>query len=54
MYGTGPDEPDSLAVRSGRVFHRHFIVPAGEIDVIDRRAGLIGLRVERGRLQRFL
>jgi hypothetical protein len=53
MYGTAPDEPDAIAVRSGRVVHRHFIVPLTAIDEIDDRAEVIGLRLDRSKLQRF-
>jgi hypothetical protein len=54
MYGTRPGEPDALAERSGRLFRRHFIVPAAAIAAIDGRSNVIGLRLERSELQRFL
>ncbi len=46
MYGTKPDAPDALAVRSGR-FSRRRIVPAEAIEEIDGASGVIELRVER-------
>jgi hypothetical protein len=54
LYGTSPDEPDALAVRSGHLFRHRFIVPATAIDAIDPATQVIGLRLERGQLQRFL
>ncbi|MHB8643209.1 MAG: hypothetical protein ACYDA3_10030 [Gaiellaceae bacterium] len=54
MYGTRPDEPDALAVRSGVFARRRRLVPAAAIDQIDGRARVIGLRVEREGLHRFL
>lgn len=54
MYGTAPDVPDALAVRSGHLIHRHFMVPAVAIDAIDDRSRVIGLRLQRNQLQRFL
>jgi hypothetical protein len=54
LYGTSPEEPDALAVRSGRLFRRHFIVPAVAIQAIDPSAEMIDLRLDRQQLQRFL
>jgi membrane protein YdbS with pleckstrin-like domain len=54
MYGTRPDEPDALAVRSGRLWRRHFVVPAAAIEAIDARTQMIGLRLDRRQLLRFL
>ena len=54
MYGTRPDEPDALAVRSGLFARRRRVVPAAVIEQIDGRSRVIGLRVEREGLQRFL
>ena len=54
MYGTGPDEPDALAVRSRRFFPRRRMVPADAISEIDDRRRWIGLRVEGDALPRFL
>jgi hypothetical protein len=54
MYGTTPDEPDALAVRSGFLARRRRLVPADAIDQIDNATRVIGLRVERDGLRRFL
>jgi len=54
MYGTRPDEPDALAVRYGRFLRRHFVVPAAAIEAIDARTQMIGLRIDRRQLLRFL
>ena len=54
MYGTEPDVPDALAVRSGFFARRRRIVPADTIDQIDGRSGVIGLRVERESIRSFL
>jgi hypothetical protein len=54
MYGTSPEEPDAVAVRSGVFFHRHFLVPASAIAAVDETSEVIGLRLERRQLQRFL
>lgn len=54
MYGTTPDEPDALSVRSGFLARRRRLVPAEVIDQIDGASRVIGLRVEREGLRRFL
>jgi hypothetical protein len=54
MYGTTPDEPDALAVRSGFFARRRRVVPADAIDQIDGQSRVIGLRVEREGLLSFL
>jgi hypothetical protein len=54
MYGTRPDEPDALSVRSGFFARRRRLVPAEAIEQIDGRSRVIGLRVERELLRRFL
>jgi hypothetical protein len=54
MYGTAPDVPDALAVRSGWLARRRKLVPADAIEEIDDASGVIGLRVERDSLQSFL
>ncbi|HSC90053.1 MAG TPA: PH domain-containing protein [Gaiellaceae bacterium] len=54
MYGTRPDEPDAIAVRSGWLSRRRRLVPAEAIQQIDRASGVIGLRVERELLRAFL
>ena len=47
-------EPDALAVRSGLFARRRRLVPADAIDQIDGQTRVIGLRVERDGLRRFL
>jgi hypothetical protein len=54
MYGTAPDAPDALAVRSGGLLRHHFVVRADAIDEIDLRRGVVRLLLEEDRLQRFL
>jgi len=52
MYGTSPDVPDALAVRSGWLRSRR-LVPADAIRAIDSRSGVIGLRLVRDSIQSF-
>ena len=52
MYGTSPDIPDALAVRSG-FLRRRRLVPAEAIRAIDGRSGVIGLRLVRESIQSF-
>jgi hypothetical protein len=55
MYGTAPDVPDALAVRSGFLArHKRRVVPADAIEDIDDASGVIGLRVGRDSLKSFL
>ena len=54
MYGTSPDVPDALAVRSGFLSRRRRLVPADTIDQIDGASGVIGLTVEREDILSFL
>ncbi len=54
MYGTRPDEPDALAVRSGFLARRRRLVPAEAIEQIDKASGVIGLSVEREQIRSFL
>jgi hypothetical protein len=54
MYGTRPDAPDALAVRSGIFSRRRRLVPAETIDQIDGLSGVIGLRVDRETIKSFL
>ena len=54
MYGTKPDEPDALAVRSGLFSRRRRLVPAATIEQIDGLSGVIGLSVERESIKSFL
>jgi hypothetical protein len=54
MYGTSPEEPDALSVRSGWLARRRRLVPADSIEQIDNGAKVIGLRVEREAIRTFL
>ena len=54
MYGTAPDVPDALSVRAGFLSRRRRLVPADTIAQIDGQSGVIGLRVERETIRRFL
>jgi hypothetical protein len=54
MYGTAPDVPDALSVRSGFLSRRRRLVPADTIEQIDRQSGVIGLSVERETIRSFL
>jgi hypothetical protein len=54
MYGTKPDEPDALAVRTGFFARRRRLVPAEAIDQIDGKTRVIGLRIDREGLLSFL
>ena len=52
MFGTSPDVPDALAVRSG-FLRRRRIVPREAINAIDGRCGVIGLRLVRESIRSF-
>jgi hypothetical protein len=54
MYGTAPNIPDALSVRSGLFSRRRRLVPADAIDQIDGATGTIGLRVDRDSIRSFL
>jgi hypothetical protein len=54
MYGSAPNKPDALAVRSRMLGRRRFIVPTASIEAIDPGSRVIGLGLERDELQRFL
>jgi hypothetical protein len=54
MYGTSPDLPDALSVRSGWLARRRRIVPADSIEQIDGGSKVIGLRVDRDSIRTFL
>ena len=54
MYGTAPDVPDALSVKSGLFSRRRRMVPAVSIDQIDGSSGVIGLRVDRESIRSFL
>jgi hypothetical protein len=54
MYGTSPEMPDALSVRSGWLARRRRIVPAESIEQIDSGSKVIGLRVDRESIRTFL
>lgn len=54
MYGTAPDVPDALSVRSGFLGRRRRIVQAETIERIDGASGVIGLTVDREQIRSFL
>jgi len=54
MYGTKPDIPDALSVRSGFLSRRRRMVPAETIEQVDGMRGMIALRVEREAIRSFL
>ena len=54
MYGTAPDVPDAISVRSGFLSRRRRLVPADAIAEIDSRSGVIGLSVDRDAVLSFL
>ena len=54
MYGTTPDVPDALSVRSGFLARRRRLVPADAIEEIDGSSGVVGLNVTRETIRAFL
>ena len=54
MYGTSPETPDALAVRSGFLARRRRLVPAESIEQIDGGSKVIGLRIDRDSIRTFL
>jgi hypothetical protein len=54
MYGTAPDVPDALSVRSGFFSRRRRLVPADTIKEIDGSSGVVGLSVARESIRAFL
>ena len=54
MYGTSPDVPDALSVRSGFLSRRRRLVPAAAIEEIDGSSGVVGLKVAREAIRSFL
>jgi hypothetical protein len=54
MYGTTPDVPDALSVRSGFLSLRRRLVPAAAIDQIDGSSRVVGLNVARDAIRAFL
>jgi hypothetical protein len=54
MYGSTPDVPDAVSVRSGFLSRRRRLVPAAAIAEIDTNTGIIGLSVDRDAVLNFL
>jgi hypothetical protein len=54
MYGTLPDIPDALAVKSGFLSRQRRLVPADTIAEVDPATKVVGLRVAREAIRRFL
>jgi hypothetical protein len=54
MYGSTPDVPDAVSVRSGFLSRRRRLVPAAAIAEIDTNTGIIGLSVDRDAVVSFL
>jgi len=54
LHGTAPNRADAIAVRSGHLLHRHYIVPAELVTAVDRDRHLVEVRLGRDSLQRFL
>jgi hypothetical protein len=54
MYGTAPDLPDALAVRSHPFSRHRLMVPAATIADVDGVGGVVGLKVDRRAIRRFL
>jgi hypothetical protein len=54
MYGSSPETPDALSVRSGFLARRRRLVPAESIEQIDGGSRVIGLRIERDAIRTFL
>ena len=54
MYGSTPDVPDAISVKSGFLSRRRRLVPADAISEIDTRTGVVGLSVDRDAVLSFL
>jgi len=54
LYGTSPELPDALCVRSRRIVNRRRLVPAEAIEQIDDGSKVVGLRVDRESIRTFL
>jgi len=54
MYGTFPDVPDALSVRGGFLSRHRRLVPADTIADVDPTSRVVGLRVARETIRRFL
>ncbi len=54
MYGTSPETPDALSVKSGWLGRRRRLVAVESIEQVDDGAKVIGLRVDREAVRTFL
>jgi hypothetical protein len=54
MYGTLPDVPDALSVKSGFLSRHRRLVPVDTIAEVDPRSEVVALRVAREAIRRFL
>jgi hypothetical protein len=54
MYGTSPETPDALSVKSGWLGRRRRLVAVDSIEQVDNGAKVIGLRVDREAVRTFL
>jgi hypothetical protein len=54
MYGSLPDVPDALSVRSGFLSRHRRLVPADTIAEVDHSSNVVALRVARENIRRFL
>ena len=54
LYGTLPDVPDALSVKSGFLSRHRRLVPADTIAEVDPKSRVVGLRVAREAIRRFL
>ena len=54
MYGTLPDVPDALSVKSGFLSRHRRLVPADTIAEVDHRTNVVALRVAKENVRRFL
>jgi hypothetical protein len=54
MYGSLPDIPDALSVKSGFLSRHRRLVPADTIAEVDPASKVVGLRVAREAVRRFL
>jgi hypothetical protein len=54
MYGTLPDVPDALSVQGGFLSRQRRLVPADTIAEVDPASRVVGLRVAREAIRRFL
>jgi hypothetical protein len=54
MYGTSPETPDALSVKSGWLGRRRRLVAVDSIEQVDDGAKVIGLRVDREAVRTFL